>query len=303
MSSREVINKKDGMELVFVPSQLFKMGSTSGIGLVTDQEGPPKHVEVSYFYMSSTTVTNEAFNKFVLDTGYITEAEKIGTSFVFRGLLDFEKKQDISCCQTRMSWWLDIKGANWRTPEGPSSTIKGRMDHPVVHVSWNDAKTYAKWAGGRLPTEAEWEAAARGGHTGREFPWGEELAPNGCFHANTWQGEFPIMNTVEDGYIGTAPVKKFHKNEYGIYQMIGNVWEWCLNSARIPLDNFTKFTPEYFNNENEDCTVECKAIRGGSFLCHSSYCNRYRIAARNGNSACSASSNTGFRYLVSLPNR
>ncbi len=299
MSQTAFKNEKDGMVLKPIPEQTFKMGNAQPHqGFESDNEGPEAEVSVPKFYLSETTVTNEMFHKFVLDTGYITEAERMGTSFVFQGLVKEENQEKVTAQPTAMTWWLDIQEANWRKPEGPGSTISDRMDHPVVHITWHDAMAYARWAGGRLPTEAEWEAAARGGREGLEYQWGNELHPNGEHMANIWQGEFPQTNTAEDGYRGTAPAKAFYVNDYGIRQMSGNVWEWCLNPARIPLDTFRKKTAQDFLREIEGHQIDNKATRGGSFLCHQSYCTRYRVAARNGNSAESASSNIGFRYVV-----
>lgn len=291
-------NKKDGASLKKIPAQTFKMGNAQPHhGFESDNEGPEAEVSIPEFYLSETTVTNQMFHKFVLETGYITEAERIGTSYVFQGLVKEENRDQVNVQPTPMTWWLDIQEANWRKPEGPGSTISDRMDHPVVHVTWNDAMAYCRWAGGRLPTEAEWEAAARGGYESLEYQWGNELHPDGEHLANLWQGEFPHTNTVEDGYKGTAPADAFFVNDYGVRQMTGNVWEWCLNPSRIPLTSFTDKTAQDFLEELTDHEVENKATRGGSFLCHGSYCTRYRVAARNGNSAESASSNIGFRYV------
>ncbi len=296
LKPNSVLNS-DGMELKRVPAQKFRMGAANQNGFEIDKEYPPVMVDVKSFYISETSVTNEQFMRFVEETGYVTAAERLGTSYVFRGLL-VELPSNVSCCDTKLEWWLDIKGAYWKAPEGPGSTIDERMDHPVVHVTWNDARAYCRWAGGRLPTEAEWEAAARGNPSNlKEFPWGDELIPDGQFMANTWQGSFPENNTGEDGYVGTSPAKSFYQNEYGIWQMIGNVWEWCQNIARIPLNDFKVKQIKDFE-VNQSYLEDFRATRGGSFLCHESYCNRYRVAARNGNSANSATSNTGFRYVM-----
>ncbi|WP_249961702.1 formylglycine-generating enzyme family protein, partial [Histophilus somni] len=180
-------------------------------------------------------------------------------------------------------------------PEGKGSTIRDRMDHPVVHVTWNDAMAFCEWAGFRLPTEAEWEFASRGGYENLRFPWGNDLEKNGKFWANTWQGRFPENNTGEDGYIFTAPVKSYEPNGFGLYQMIGNVWEWCLNPGRIVLDEFVLRNTSEFLKDAKTPSRDLKALRGGSFLCHESYCVRYRNAGRNANTANSSTSNTGFR--------
>lgn len=299
MSQKEHKNNKDGMTLKQIPKQTFRMGNAQPHhGFESDREGPEVEVSVPEFYLSETVVTNEMFHRFVLETGYVTEAERLGTSFVFQNLVEEENREQVNVRPTTMTWWLDIEDANWRKPEGPGSSISDRMDHPVVHVTWNDAMAYSRWAGGRLPTEAEWEAAARGGHEGLEYQWGNDLHPNGEHMANIWQGEFPKTNTVEDGYKGTAPAKAFYENDYGIHQMTGNVWEWCLNPARIPLEAFNELSARDFLEEVDGHRVDNKATRGGSFLCHNSYCTRYRVAARHGSSAGSAASNVGFRYLI-----
>lgn len=296
-----LINERDGMELAYIDTQRYKMGTSNKVGLPIDQEGPPEILEVSAFYISKTTVTNGEFARFVEETDYVTDAEKIDSSFVFAGLVNNNIKEKLNYAMTAMDWWLDIQGANWRQPEGPGSTILNRKNHPVVHITWNDAVAYCEWAGGRLPTEAEWELAARGAGKDLEYPWGNELTTNNVYHANTWQGDFPNENTKKDGYFGTAPVDKFYKNEYGIYQMIGNVWEWCLNPARIPLKEFREKSSIDFLESNYNNTAESYAVRGGSFLCHHSYCNRYRVAARNGNTPLSSASNMGFRYVLDRP--
>src|SRR5687768_6562793 len=186
-------------------------------------------------------------------------------------------------------WWLVVKGARWKWPTGRGSHIADKLDHPVVHVSWNDAKAYCAWSGTRLPTEAEWEVAARGGLVGTRFPWGDELNPGGEYLCNIWQGEFPHSDTAADGFHGTAPVRSYPANGYGLFEVAGNVWEWCEDW----------FTPEVEDrmgvNASGALTGDAKVIRGGSFLCHASYCNRYRLAARSRNMPDSSSSNTGFR--------
>lgn len=282
-----------------MPKQTFQMGNGhQHHGFDVDNEGPQTAVSTPDFYMSETVVTNEMFYRFVMDTGYVTEAERLGKSFVFQGLITDENLGKVTASETDMTWWLDVEDANWRKPEGPGSKITDKMDHPVVQVTWNDANAYCKWAGGRLPTEAEWEVAARSGHEGLEYQWGNELIVNGQYQANIWQGEFPSFNTVEDGYFGTSPADAFYQNDYGIRQMTGNVWEWCLNPARIDLDIFNDKTAEDFIQERSDYEIDLMATRGGSFLCHDSYCTRYRVAARHSNTANSASSNIGFRYVI-----
>lgn len=282
--------------MIFIKGGSFRMGTDSGVGFESDLEGPATEVTVDNFYISPYTVTNKDFLEFFLDTGYVTEAERIGSSFVFHLLLDEEtRKQSYSIPGTE--WWFDVPGANWRKPEGIHSSIEERMDHPVTHVTRNDALVYCHWAGVRLPTEAEWEYAARGGLKDKRFPWGDDLHENGKHHANIWQGEFPTSNTKEDGYLGTAPVQTYEPNGYGLYQMAGNVWEWCLNPGKIPLEAFQKHSTRDFVKQHTHFTDSLYALRGGSFLCHCTYCQRYRVAGRNSNSANSSSSNTGFRVV------
>ncbi len=242
-------------------------------------------------------MTNESFLTFVEETGYITEAEKFGNSFVLKYFLDEETKNSSETVPFLTNWAI-VKGANWRHPFGPNSSIDHLMNHPVVQVSYNDAVAYCEWAGKRLPTEVEWEVAAKGGTQNDLFPWkGAELAPNGIFKCNSWQGDFPLVNTAQDGFESTAPAKYYDPNGYGLYQMIGNVWEWCANPARIPLSKFNAKSGQAFYQENKIYNDNDMAIRGGSFLCHFSYCRRYRIAARNGNSANSSGINNGFRCV------
>jgi formylglycine-generating enzyme required for sulfatase activity len=187
-------------------------------------------------------------------------------------------------------WWLPVPRAYWAQPEGPGSTVLGRLTHPVVHVSWNDAQAYCAWSGTRLPNEAEWERAARGGRDGSIYPWGDELTPAGEHLCNIWQGEFPDVNRAEDGFLGTAPVNAFRPNGFGLYNVAGNVWEWCADD----------FSPAYHRLSSDIDPLWIKpgapkSMRGGSFLCHPSYCNRYRLAARSSNTADSSASNIGFR--------
>lgn len=272
------------------------MGTASGEGFADDREGPVTSVKVEDFYIDSCTVSNQDFLEFFLETGYVTDAERYGSSHVF-GLLLQEEERNQHTALPDNEWWREVPGANWRKPEGGSSSIKDRMDHPVVHVSRNDAMAYCRWAGKRLPTEAEWEYAARGGLEQKRFPWGDELHEGGQHHANIWQGDFPRTNTQEDGYLGTAPVKSYLPNGYGLYQTAGNVWEWCLNPGKIPLDTFRQRTAQQFLLENSHYSEELYALRGGSFLCHCSYCQRYRVGGRNANTAVSSSSNMGFRCV------
>lgn len=270
------------------------MGNVRDYGFPSDGEGPVHEVELAPFWMDATTVTNEQFNAFVNDTGYKTEAERFGWTFVFGGHLSPRQLQAAAAARVLGSeWWCRVDGADWRHPEGPGSNIKNRWGHSVVQVSWRDARAYALWAGKRLPTEAEWEYAARGGlpHLNR-FPWGDELEPEGRHRMNVWQGDFPSRNTEADGHYGPAPAKSFRVNGFGLYNMTGNVWEWC----------WDWFDETYYaRSEAVDpvgpCHGERRVMRGGSYLCHASYCNRYRVDARNSNMPDSAATNLGFRCV------
>ena len=257
-----------------------------------DGEGPVRPVTLSTFAIACHAVSNLQFGDFVRATGYTTDAERFGWSFVFSGLLSEKTKRDIGSRAAETPWWIPVPHAYWAQPEGPPSTMLGRLDHPVVHVSWNDAKAYCAWSCTRLPTEAEWEMAARGGLQQATFPWGDELVPQGEHRCNIWQGSFPDVNTADDGYAGTAPVHAFRPNGYGLHNVAGNVWEWCEDY----------FSPRYHAmTERRDPlnaqTAPSRSLRGGSFLCHESYCNRYRVAARSANAPDTSTSNIGFRVV------
>src|SRR3954452_12869156 len=201
------------------------MGTDFAEGYPRDGEGPVHRVRLGPFGIDPHAVTNDRFAVFVEATGHVTDAERYGWSFVFGGLLpdDFEDTRGVA----ESPWWRQVHGADWRHPEGPHSDLSGRGDHPVVHVSWNDAQAYCLWSGTRLPTEAEWEHAARGGLKQAALPWGDELTPAGEHRCNIWQGNFPDLNTAKDGFIGTAPVHAYKPNDYGLHNVAGNVWEWC----------------------------------------------------------------------------
>lgn len=280
-------------ESIFIKGGSFFMGTNDKEGYPEDGEGPVRKITVDSFYMDAHTVTNQEFKEFVEDTGYVTEAEQFGWSFVFYHFVSDRTKRIVRQAAPGTPWWLVVPGASWKHPEGPDSTIENRMDHPVVHVSWNDAQAYCEWAGKRLPTEAEWEYAARGGLEKKKFPWGDELTPNGKHMCNVWQGEFPKINTKEDGYAGTAPAKSFPPNQYGLYNMVGNVWEWCS-------DWFARSVRARGGRRNPKGPKkgEFRVMRGGSYLCHQSYCNRYRVAARTKNTPDSSSGNIGFRCVM-----
>ncbi|TZF81151.1 formylglycine-generating enzyme family protein [Pedobacter sp. BS3] len=285
-----VNNTVEGM--VLLPGGSFLMGTESDEGFWADGEGPVREVTVNSFYMDEAAVTNSQFAEFIRATGYQTDAERFGWSFVFDGLLDQKTLTgDIEVVE-QTPWWCIVPGACWNHPEGWNSSLKDRMEHPVVHISWNDAVAYARWAGKRLPTEAEWEYAARGGLVQKMFPWGDELTPDGEHYCNIWQGVFPGKNTLEDGYLGTAPAKSFKPNGYGLYNMAGNVWEWCSDWFSADFH----CTASLLNPQGPP-QGQAKVIKGGSFLCHQSYCNRYRVAARSSSTPGSTASNVGFRCV------
>lgn len=285
-------------------------------------EQPAHFVTVDGFWMDETEVTNRQFEEFTKETGYVTVAEKVPRREDFVGQVDdvrqipeenlvagsicFNSKFDPKTLKKdHPLWpyqvWTYVRGANWRQPEGIGSSLEGRWDHPVVHVSWEDAMAYARWKGGRLPTEAEWEYAARGGHEGQEFPWGNERNPDGSWRHNIWQGEFPLENRVDDGYARTSPVKSFPANDFGLYDLSGNVWEWCYDWYR----------PDYYFNSPErnpvgpassldplEPSIPKRVQRGGSFMCSDNYCIGYRVAARMKGDPMSGSFHAGFRVVL-----
>ena len=235
-------------------------------------------------------MTNQEFSEFVNDANYVTEAEKFGWSFVFHTDVPSHLKE--ADAVPGIEWWRKVDGANWQDINGPGTKQQAwHKTHPVVQVSWHDAMAYAAWAGGRLPTEAEWEHAARGGQEDVPYPWGE-AAPDDTSHfpCNIWQGQFPIEDTARDGWHGTAPARSFEPNAFGLYNMVGNVWEWTAEPFRIR--SLKKGVKERLKQMKG-----YKLLKGGSFLCHKSYCFRYRIAARTGNSPDSATPHQGFRVV------
>ena len=283
-------------EYVKIPGGQYSIGTDAMDGFPKDKEGPKITIELPSYFIQTTTVTNENFQEFIRETGFITEAEKFGWSYVFHYFLSEEDKIKAPKVPG-LNWWFAVEGADWQHPEGPNSTIIDRMDHPVVHVSRNDCLAYCKWEGSRLPTEAEWEVAAKGGTESERYPWGPELLKDNDWQCNIWQGNFPLDNTLEDGFSHTAPVKTYEPNGYGLYQVIGNIWEWCLNPQGIELAEFHSKKSSDFFSLHSTYDSGAFAIRGGSFLCHESYCKRYRIAARNGNTGDSSSNNMGFRTV------
>lgn len=280
----------DGM--VALPGGRFLMGTDFREGFPADGEGPIRPVVVSPFSIDITPVTNDQFAQFIRETGYQTEAEQYGWSFVFWALIDEHRfEQLVEDTVAQAPWWCKVSGAKWNAPEGPGSNISTRGDHPVVHVSFNDATAYAAWAGKHLPTEAEWEYASRGGLEQKIFPWGDELEPEGRHLSNVWQGQFPTEDSGDDGYKGTCPVTAFPPNGYGLYSMTGNTWEWMH-------DWFNTSHPKHeTTNPKGPKQGQSKVMKGGSFLCHASYCNRYRVAARTQNTPDSSTSNIGFRCV------
>ncbi|MCR8629650.1 formylglycine-generating enzyme family protein [Paenibacillus radicis (ex Xue et al. 2023)] len=278
----------DGM--IYLPGGEFLMGTDDQEGFPQDGEGPVRSVSIRPFYIAPYTVTNAEFREFIRATGYKTEAEVFGWSFVFHLFVSAETAAQVKHVVQNTPWWWNVEGADWAHPEGPDSSIEDRLDHPVIHVSWNDASAYCQWAGKRLPTEAEWEYAARGGLVQKRYPWGDLLKPGSEHLCNIWQGKFPDKNNQSDGYAGTAPVHSFQPNGYGLYNVSGNVWEWCADW----------FNPSWHingprSNPHGPQQGVARVMRGGSYLCHKSYCNRYRVAARSSNTPDSSAGNMGFR--------
>ncbi|PPG33573.1 serine/threonine protein phosphatase [Pseudoclavibacter sp. RFBB5] len=277
--------------MVRLPGGSFLMGGDDPDKNVVDGEGPVREVILSPYRLGRTPVTNRQFQQFVEATGYRTGAERIGWSFVFHLFVDEETRKRTQRVRGA-PWWCVVEGASWWSPEGPGSTLEDRWLHPVTHVDHMDALAFCSWAGVRLPTEAEWEAGARGGLVQARFPWGDELTPDGVHQCNIWQGTFPTVNTRDDGYIGTSPVATYPPNGYGLHDVAGNVWEWCG-------DWFTnRHAAERSSNPPGPARGTEKVMRGGSHMCHDSYCNRYRVAARSKNDPDSSSGNLGFRIAA-----
>ncbi|MFI0939847.1 formylglycine-generating enzyme family protein [Streptomyces sp. NPDC021020] len=273
---------------VALPGGTFLMGTDDPEGFPADGEGPVREVALRPFRIDAHAVSNDRFAAFVAATGHVTETERYGWSYVFARFLPAAARRGAPR-PDGTPWWCGVQGAYWRAPFGPGSGLEGIGNHPVVHVSWSDAAAFARWAGGRLPTEAEWEFAARGGLEQARYPWGDELTPGGEHRCNIWQGTFPTHDTAEDGYAGTAPVDAFAPNGFGLHNMAGNVWEWCA-------DRWTTDHPAgRRSNPVGPRTGSSRVMRGGSYLCHRSYCNRYRVAARTSNTPDSTTGNLGFR--------
>ncbi|TDQ18918.1 formylglycine-generating enzyme required for sulfatase activity [Algoriphagus boseongensis] len=314
--------KEEGM--VWIPGGEFIMGTNEADAY--DAEKPAVNVKVSGFWMDLHEVTNAEFAKFVEETGYVTIAEreidweelkkqlppgtpKPDASVLVPGSMVFTPPPYPVPTQDISLWWSWVNGANWKHPEGPESNLEGRENHPVVHIAFEDAEAYAAWAGKRLPTEFEWEFAARGGVNGRRFAWGDELTPSGQHLANTFQGNFPNENLGNDGYLGTSPVKSFAPNGFGLYDMIGNVWEltsdWydALKFARIAgqAPKLDEGMNPCYNPDNP--YAQERVIKGGSFLCSPNYCVNYRPSARQGQAFDSGTSNVGFRLVKDPENK
>ena len=279
-------------DFIALPGGTFTMGTDDRDGFAEDGEGPARAVTLGPFRIAPTAVTNAQFRDFVRATHYATDAEQAGSSFVFYLQLAPERRAAMRQVSRELPWWLPVEGACWQRPAGPGSAIHERLEHPVVHISWNDAVAYCAWAGTRLPTEAEWEYAARGGLEGRRYAWGDELEPGGERRCNIFQGEFP-SRPAPGWQPDTLPVASFPPNGYGLYDTAGNAWEWCADW----------FSPAYHaataaRDPLQDQPTGRRSLRGGSFLCHASYCNRYRVAARGSNTPGSSASNLGFRVAA-----
>lgn len=267
-------------QMSLIPGGKYFVGTNEPI-FEGDHEGPEREVELEKFYLDKYEVSNSEFAKFVKKTGYKTEAETFGDSFVFKILISPEVQEEyVDFRVLQAPWWYKVKGVEWKHPEGPGSNIDDRLNHPVVHVSWNDAVAFCKSRGKRLPTESEWEAACRGGKKRKLFPWGNKMMPNDKHWMNIWQGEFPDTNTVEDGAISTCPVDQYRQNDFDLYNIIGNAWEW---------------TSDLWSQRDQDKENPDRVRKGGSYLCHKSYCYRYRCAARSQNSQDSSAGNLSFR--------
>jgi formylglycine-generating enzyme required for sulfatase activity len=309
--------------MVWIPGGEFSMGGPDASGGVCSVDTvadarPVLRVKVDGFWMDKTEVTNAEFARFVDATGYKTVAEIAPTKEEFpdalpemlvAGAVVFRPPPRAVGLHNHLQWWTYVPGANWRHPEGPDSTIEGRGNHPVVHIAWQDAEAYAKWAGKRLPTEAEWEFAARGGLSGKTYAWGDDFQPDGKIMANTWQGRFPVKDEAEDGFAGTAPVASFPANGYGLHDMAGNVWEWVADwyradaypralkaAGQSPLVNPQGPAESW---DPAEPGVPKRGQRGGSFLCTDQYCTRYMIGTRGKGEINTPTIHAGFRCVKS----
>jgi sulfatase modifying factor 1 len=311
--------------MVWIPGGEFSMGSTGkasgqsccGVSTeVTVADAQPVHrVSVDGFWMDATDVTNEDFEKFVKATAYVTVAERVPTKEEFptapsenlvAGSVVFKPTKEPVPLDDHLRWWSYVKGADWRHPSGLGSSIKGHGNDPVVQIAYSDAEAYAKWAGKRLPTEAEWEFAQRGGASGKLYVWGDEFKPGGKFMANIYQGVFPVKDTGEDGFAGISPVKSFPPNGYGLYDMAGNVWQWCSDWYRpdtyaMDAKNAVTSNPKGPDSSYDPAEpgVPKRVQRGGSFLCTDQYCTRYMTGTRGKGETDTGTNHTGFRCVMS----
>jgi sulfatase modifying factor 1 len=306
--------------MVWIPGGEFDMGTKDPTGMICGgpdsmPDARPIHrVRVDGFWMDANEVTNEEFAAFVRATGYVTVAERPPRPEDFPGAplenlvpgsVVFQASEEPVPLENHLLWWRYVPGANWRNPEGPGSDLQARARFPAVHIAYEDAQAYAKWAGKRLPTEAEWEFAARGGRQGNPYSWGTELRPSGQWMANIYQGTFPNHDTAEDGFKGLAPVRQFPPNGYGLFDMAGNVWEWCSDwyqpdyygqlaraggTASNPPGPASSFDPA-------EPGVPKRVQRGGSFLCTDQYCTRYMVGSRGKGEPSTASNHLGFRCV------
>lgn len=302
-------------DMIWIPGGTFRMGSED----FYPEESPVHEVSVDGFWMDRHAITNEQFARFVEATGYVTLAERPLNPADFPGAppenlvpgaLVFQKRQGPVDLRNYGNWWAWVPGASWRRPVGPRSSHKGIEQHPVVHIAYEDAEAYARWAGEELPTEAEWELAARGGLDGKKFTWGDEHFPDGKAMANSWQGEFPWQNLLTDGYEGTSPVGSFPPNGYGLYDMAGNVWEWTCDwyvprhAGEVTKSCCTPVNPRIVSPEKSydpaqpQFRIPRKVVKGGSYLCAPNYCLRYRPAARQPQMIDTGMSHIGFRCIV-----
>jgi formylglycine-generating enzyme required for sulfatase activity len=301
--------------MVWIPGGSFLMGSNNHY----PEEAPAHQVTVDGFWLDQCTVTNAQFSRFVEETGYVTLSERTPKAEDYPGAkpellvpasVVFQKPPFRADLSNPFNWWTYVPGASWRHPLGPASSLKGLAKHPVVHVAYEDAQTYANWIGKELPTEAEWECAARGGLDGAEFVWGDEFEPDGEVMANTWQGDFPNENLLTDGFEWTAPVRSFPPNGYGLYEMAGNVWEWTTDwyqeHSQAPHSCCASFNPRGGDREKSydpcmsNIPIPRKVMKGGSYLCAPNYCRRYRPAARMAQPIDTATCHLGFRCIVRI---
>jgi len=312
--------------MVWIPGGEFSMGTNDPTKMVCDGAGhdpmpdarPVHRVAVDGFWMDATAVTNEQFERFVQATGYVTEAERkpkpedfpsAPPEALVAGSIVFTPTTDAVPLENFLAWWHYEPGANWRHPEGPKTDLQGREKYPAIHISFDDAEAYAKWAGKRLPTEAEWEFAARGGLAGKPFVWGDDLKPGGKWMANIYQGRFPVKDTGLDGFAGLAPVAQFPANGYGLYDMAGNVWQWCADwyrpdyyqtlAASRDIPRNPQGPPDSFDPSEPG--VPKRVQRGGSFLCSDQYCSRYMVGSRGKGEPTSSANHIGFRCVLSPP--